>query len=84
MSITEEIKYKLQSLEPTFIELEDESSLHAGHRGNGGGGHFKLTITSPRFNQVPPVMRHRMVYEALNELFPSKIHALSIRAQTAN
>jgi BolA protein len=84
MSITEEIKHKLQSLEPTFIELEDESSLHAGHRGNNGGGHFKLTITSPRFNELPPVARHRLVYEALNELIPHKIHALSIRAQSAN
>lgn len=84
MSIIEEIKHKLQSLEPTFVELEDESTLHAGHRGNGSGGHFKLTIASPRFNDLPPVTRHRMVYQVLNDLFPNKIHALSIRAQTVN
>lgn len=84
MSIIEEIKHKLQSLEPTFVELEDESTLHAGHRGNGSGGHFKLTIASPHFNDLPPVTRHRMVYQVLNDLFPNKIHALSIRAQTVN
>jgi BolA protein len=84
MSVIEEIKYKLQALEPTFIELQDESTLHAGHRGNGSGGHFKLVITSPRFNDLPPVTRHRMVYQVLDDLFPTKIHALSIRAQGAN
>lgn len=84
MSIIEEIKYKLQALEPTLVELQDESTLHAGHRGNGGGGHFKLTITSPRFNDLPQIARHRMVYQVLGDLFPNKIHALSIRAQNAN
>lgn len=84
MSVIEEIKFKLLSLEPTFIELQDESTLHAGHRGNGGGGHFKLVIKSPRFNNLPPVARHRLVYQVLDDLIPSKIHALSIRAQDVN
>lgn len=84
MTLIEEIKDKLQILAPTQIELQDESSLHVGHKGNNGGGHFKLTITSPLFNDKPQLAQHRMIYQALNTLIPTKIHALSIRSQGVN
>lgn len=74
----DEIKTRLQTLAPTSLDLIDESAQHAGHKGNGGGGHYKLNITSSHFCGKSQIMRHRLVYQALADLIPHKIHALSI------
>ncbi len=76
----DQIKTRLQTLDPTTLDLIDESALHAGHQGNGGGGHYKLNITSSHFCGKSQIMRHRLVYQALADLIPHKIHALSIHA----
>lgn len=80
MTLVEEITSRLQSLDPSTLQIEDESAMHAGHAGNTGGGHFKLKITSSHFSEKSQIMRHRIIYQALAELIPSKIHALSIHA----
>lgn len=73
----------LASLEPTQLELLDESHRHAGHEGaRDGRGHFALDITSEAFTGLLPLARHRRVYQALGELMQTDIHALSIRART--
>ena len=74
------IKQMLAFLEPSHISLKDLSDLHKGHTGNTGGGHFDLEITSSHFLGKSTIMRHRLVYEALKDLIPHKIHALSIKA----
>lgn len=76
----DEIKNRLQALAPTSVDLIDESAQHAGHKGNGGGGHYKLNITSSHFCGKSQIMRHRLVYQALADLIPHKVHALSIHA----
>ena len=43
---------------------------------------FILIITSDKFLGKSRMERHRMIYEALNDLFPNEIHALSIKATT--
>lgn len=66
-----------------YLEIEDESHLHAGHAGAAtGGGHFKLTIISPDFKGLSSIARHRAVYAALNKHIPQEIHALTILAKT--
>jgi BolA protein len=80
MTLIQEITNRLQSLEPTALEIIDESALHAGHQGNGGGGHFKLKITSSHFYEKSQIMRHRLIYQILTDLIPKQIHALSIQA----
>ena len=80
MTLVEEITSRLQSLAPSTLQIEDESAMHAGHAGNVGGGHFKLKITSSHFSEKSQIMRHRIIYQALADLIPSKIHALSIHA----
>ena len=80
MNLTETIKARLAILEPISLTLQDDSVLHAGHAGNGGGGHFKLTIVSSQFSQKSPIMRHCLIYQALTDLMPQQIHALSILA----
>ena len=80
MNLTDEIRARLADLEPTTLNIEDDSARHAGHTGNTGGGHFTLTIVSSHFSGKSRIMRHRVVYQALEDLIPSRIHALSIRA----
>ncbi len=80
MTLVEEITNRLQSLAPSILQIEDESTMHAGHAGNTGGGHFKLKISSSHFSKKSQIMRHRIIYQALAELIPNKIHALSIQA----
>lgn len=72
-----------QSLAPEKIEIIDESGKHAGHAGAaGGGGHFAVKVISTRFARLSTLERHRMVYQAVNDLMPGEIHALSIQALT--
>jgi BolA protein len=80
MTLIEEITTRLQVLKPITLDIEDESALHAGHKGNGGGGHFKLTISSEKFNELTQLARHRMIYDLVNDLIPTRVHALSIQA----
>jgi len=77
-----EIKSRLErELSPTRIDIVDESHLHAGHAGAASGaGHFSVTIVSDKFAGKSAIQRHRMVYLAVNDLMPSEIHALSIKA----
>jgi BolA protein len=75
------IEEKLQALAPESLELTDESGQHVGHPGaRSGGGHYRLTIVSPRFRGLAPLARHRLVYAALGPLMQGPIHALAITA----
>ena len=80
MHLTEIIKSRLDSLKPVNLEIQDDSALHAGHKGNTGGGHFTVKIVSSQFSQKSQIMRHRLVYQLLNDLIPQQIHAISILA----
>jgi stress-induced morphogen len=45
----------------------------------GGGDHFHVTVVSPRFNALPLVDQHRLVYDALaGPLHDGTIHELRI------
>ena len=83
MSVAQEIRQRLASLQPERVELVDESESHRGHAGyrEGGGTHWRLTIVAPAFAGKPTVARHRMVYQALGELMQHPIHALAINAR---
>lgn len=82
MNRSETIRAQLAVLEPSLVEIEDDSARHAGHAGASGGGHFRLTIVSSRFAGCRTLERQRMVYDALASLLKREIHALSIIAKT--
>ena len=66
---------------PNVLEIHDESHMHVGHVGaRSGKGHFRVHITCSQFQGVPLKRRHQMVYEALDELMKTDIHALSLIA----
>lgn len=75
------IRQRLAALEPESIEVYDDSHEHAGHAGaRDGGGHYQLVIVSRQFAGKAAVARHRLVYQALSDLMPARIHALAIQA----
>ncbi|HEX2830193.1 MAG TPA: BolA family protein [Burkholderiales bacterium] len=81
MSVKDLIREKLAVLDPESVDVQDESALHAGHEGaKGGGGHYRLTLVSPKFAGQPLQARHRLVYQALQPLMSKDIHALAIHA----
>ena len=48
----------------------------------GGGDHFRVTVTSPRFDGLSLVEQHRLVYDALADpLRDGTIHEVRIRTK---
>jgi len=71
-----------RALAPSRLDIEDQSSRHAGHAGAADGrGHFAVDVVSECFAGLPTMARHRLVYEAVGDLMQTDIHALSIRAR---
>lgn len=83
MIVVDQIRQRLDALQPQQLEITDESALHAGHAGaKDGGGHYRLSIVSSQFLGLNTLQRHRLVYTALGTLMQREIHAMSINART--
>ena len=67
-------------LKPSFIEVIDESYLHANHNpdAKNGGTHFKVKIISNIFKGKSNIEKHRIVYEILDYELKSGVHALTL------
>ena len=76
----EVISENLQALKPIKIDIQDEGHLHVGHAGAKSGGHFKLYIVSDMFADIRIINRHKLIYQCLDKLMKTDIHALSIKA----
>lgn len=73
------LRERLAVLEPTNLEIIDESHMHAGHAGaRDGASHFRVIISSPQFIGLASLARHRLVYDRVHDLIPHPIHALAI------
>lgn len=79
----ERLRHCLATLDPTELDLRDDSAQHAGHAGAREGGHFHVRIVSRKFAGLAPLARHRLVYAAVAELMGHDIHALSIDAHVS-
>lgn len=83
---TEQLQKRLQEmLQPTHLEVIDESAQHHGHAGandSGFGTHFRVRISAAAFAGKSAVARHRLVYDALQDFMDQGLHALAIEAQT--
>jgi BolA family transcriptional regulator, general stress-responsive regulator len=93
-TVREQIESRLQSLNPALLDVVDDSAAHAGHAGAQShatrigadgpadeGTHFEITVVSAAFAGKPLVARHRMIYELLDDLMKTRIHALKIDAR---
>jgi BolA protein len=69
------------TLQPTVLDVMDESAAHTGHAGANGSGfgtHFRVRIASPFFTGKSRVARHRLVYDALQDFIDQGVHAIAI------
>lgn len=82
----EQLQQRLQQvLQPSQLEVLDESHQHHGHAGANGTGygtHFRVRITAQAFVGTSAVARHRLVYDALQDFMDQGLHALAIEAKT--
>src|SRR5262245_45777844 len=83
--LIERIRLRLEkALAPQRLDIVDESAAHAGHPGAiRGGGHYRVYLVSDRFAGLPRVARHRLVYDAVEDLMQRDIHALALTLVTA-
>ncbi len=74
-----------EQLQPTHVDLQDDSGKHIGHPGARPGGetHYTLVIESVAFAGKSKVQRHQMIYASLAGEFEKGLHALSIIAARA-
>lgn len=82
MSVEQGIRETLMiALEPTRLDVVNESHLHAGHASSPGTGesHFRVLVVSPLFEGRSRIERHRMVNGALAEYLSGRVHALALR-----
>jgi BolA protein len=82
LPLSDQIHARLRErLQPTALEVIDESAAHAGHAGandSGVGTHMRVRIASPLFAPLNRVQRHRLVYDALQDFIDQGLHALAI------
>lgn len=68
---------------PLRLEISDDSHRHVGHAGaRGGAGHFTVHIVAQTFADKTLIERHRMIYDLLQDMMHTEIHALSIQARS--
>ncbi|MEE2861916.1 MAG: BolA family protein [Paracoccus sp. (in: a-proteobacteria)] len=77
--IADKMRTRLIALQPTALEIRDDSESHRGHAGfrDGGESHFHIRIASPAFKGMSRLQRHRLVHATLGDIVP-QIHALSL------
>ncbi|EFO33365.1 protein BolA [Roseibium sp. TrichSKD4] len=84
MSIKQTIITKLtDALQPSALEVIDESDKHKGHGGwrEGGETHFRVRIVAGSFSGQNRVARHRTINSLLAEELADRVHALAIEAR---
>jgi BolA family transcriptional regulator, general stress-responsive regulator len=75
-------EYLHAALNPSQLDIQDDSHKHAGHAGaRDGRGHFSVVIESEAFAGKSLIARHRMVYAAVGDMMQTDIHALAIQAK---
>jgi BolA protein len=81
MQVRAAIERKLtEGLNPTRLEVIDDSGRHVGHAGHRPGGetHFRIEIVSEAFSGKSRIERHRMVNTLLAEELAGGVHALQL------
>jgi BolA family transcriptional regulator, general stress-responsive regulator len=80
--LLQQMRSALESaLQPSALEIFDDSARHAGHAGARGGAHLRVTLVADAFRGRSQLERHRLVYAAVAPLMGGAVHALNIIAR---
>ena len=84
MLTANKIIQRLNHLNPSFINVSDDSHSHAEHIENPTGGltHATITIISEEFKGLPSVQRHKLIYNSLKDALAGSLHALCLKTFT--
>ncbi len=76
--IEEKLREKLQ---PSFLEVKNNSNQHRGHLGDDGSGetHFAIVIAAEELQKLSKVAAHRKINEIIKNEFVEGLHALEIK-----
>ena len=79
-----EIKERLECIEPSYIDITEDSQSHAEHIENPTGGltHATITLVSKQFEGLSLINRHKLVYSQLKDALASSLHALVLKTYT--
>jgi BolA protein len=83
MSLQARMREKLMiALNPTRLDVVNESHLHAGHSSSPGTGesHFRVLIVADAFAGKSRIERHRTVNDVVRDELRDGVHALAIKA----
>ncbi|MCY3884236.1 MAG: BolA/IbaG family iron-sulfur metabolism protein [Gammaproteobacteria bacterium] len=80
MSVQLTIETKLASLDPSHMEVVNESNNHSVPPGSES--HFKVVLVSSKFEGMRLIQRHRVVHELLAEELEGSVHALALHLYT--
>jgi len=84
MNRKEIIEMKLNSLNPYFLEIIDETSLHKGHINGSQANiesHFRIVIKAKKLEGLSRLQQHRLINHLLKMEFSNTLHALTISIQ---
>jgi BolA protein len=72
-----------QALNPTRLEVINDSAKHRGHAGDDGSGesHFTVDIEAEAFAGLNRLERQRAVNTVLADLMRERVHAMAIKAR---
>jgi stress-induced morphogen len=74
MPTAQELKDRIEAALPgASAEVEDLT---------GGGDHFRAEVVSDRFDGLPRIEQHRLVYDVFGAEIGGPIHALSLKTST--
>ena len=89
MTVKDRMTARLSAaLNPTMLEVIDDSAKHAGHQFHPGGveprgeTHFTVKVVSEAFVGKSRLARHRMINELLAQELADGVHALAIEARS--
>lgn len=73
------IRHRLkEAFHPLRLMVTDDSRHHIGHAGSLKGGHYAVEITTTIFEGKSRAECHRLIYQVLDDLMKTQIHALRI------
>lgn len=84
MTLAGEIEANLRAaFDPTELNVINDSASHHGHSGDDGSGesHWHIIISSPAFDGMNRLARHRAIHTAIGPDVIARIHALGIEVR---
>lgn len=80
MAIQSDIEQKLAALQPTHLQVINESHMHSVPENSET--HFKVVLVSESFAKQRAVQRHQKVYALLADELAGPVHALALHLYT--